>query len=481
MIANKITNLPVERLKIPPHSDEAEQSILGALLIVGQHDKNIREVRDLIRPEMFYNRQHQIIYRAMQKLDGVIDMTTVESALAESDELEESGGFMYLGELAHNLPSAANVLKYCDIVRDRYNKRQVLSISQVVTDKLYSGEPVTDVLESFTNLIQQIDMSGSYTPAALSNMVEGWVDLMERRVNGDVEAIGVKTGIEAIDNQIGGIKPSWLVTLSGRPSMGKTIIAQQINSHIAKSFPTLFFSMEMDEQELVDRYIALMAGIEPESVRLGTLSASEQQRFGAFWADNHHANVLYDCEPALSLHQIANRARRAKKKYGKLGLITIDYLFLMNKPKADRMDLSIAEITRGLKQLAKEIQTPILLLAQANRDADNKARAQMNNIADSSAIEKDSDLILFVHREEVMNPDNVPMRGITELYAAKFRHGDCHKTAYLTRKSDVEGGQWYCLNDKEMGYIEAQIEADEREAEPKRDGKLKSKYKRGQG
>jgi replicative DNA helicase len=470
MIAAKNTYAPVERLKVPPHSIEAEQSVLGSILIMQKADRMIGEIMDLLNPDMFYNLSHQIIFEAMVKIGPMneIDVVTVDELLENTGKIEEAGGISYLGEISRNTPSSANALAYCEIIKERYLKRRIIGDLHNSIEALYNGESASDVLSMIERNVSGIDLGGAYEPTHLNTKIGSFVNLLESRVKNEVKAIGLKTGIRTLDEQIGGIKPNWLVVLAGRPSMGKTIIAQLINSHISRTLPSLFFTMEMGSDEIMDRYIGILAGVNVKNLTSGELTDYE-------WSRTHQAidsirddrfKIYYDETPALALNQIRYRVKSAIKKLGKIGLVTIDYLGLMKKEKAERDDIAIGIVTRGLKQLAKETGVPILLLVQANRGTDQAKRPTMSNLYGSSAIEADADLVLFAHRDEVANPET-HLKGITELIPAKFRHADCSRTSYIARKRDEDGGAFYSLSDEEIGAIVNQIEADQREAKTK--------------
>ena len=429
---------------------EAEQSVLGAIMLVGEKDQKIREVFDLVSPEMFFNSGHQAIFRAMQGCSH-LDMVTVSDAMGGDSDVS----FSYLGELQKNTPSASNIMQYVEILRSHYRDRITIGICNDAAEQIYSGCEGEEAIRVLKSNIESIDLTTSYEPKSASEMIPEWMELMDRRVKGDIEAVGVKTGIHSIDNQIGGIGCDWLVVLAGRPSNGKSLIAQLIAANISAQFPVLDFQMEMGDSGLFDRYVGLLAGVNPKNLREGQLSDYEWSRtHQVLEAFNKGSSVIHiDDTPALSVEQIKARSKSFKKKHGKIGLITIDYLGLMKKPKADRNDLAIGEITRQLKELAKEIQTPILLLAQANRGADQAHRLTMQNLKDSSSIEADADLILFAHREEVNNPETA-WRGVIEIVPAKFRHGTMERSAFMKRQSDQEGGRYRCLTDAEAGFIQ---------------------------
>jgi len=446
----------MENLKLPPYSIESEQSVLGSLLILQKADRKVGEIFDLLRPDMFYNLSHQIIFAAMVKLGAQsdLDLVTVAEELENQDKLLEAGDYAYIGELARNTPSSANVLSYAEIVVERYNKRQIISIAHHASDQLYNGGKSLETIEYINREIEQIDFTGSYEPKHISEKIAPWMDNLQARNEGKLDAVGLKTGVKGLDDQIIGIKPNWLITLGGRPSMGKTIICQLINAHISRTLPTLFFTMEMDSDEIMDRYVGVLAGVEPSNLRTGALSDTEWGRVNPLIDDmkKNRLKIHYDETAALSVEQIAYRVKSAIKRIGKIGLVTIDYLELMQRPKAERDDISIGTITRKLKQLAKETQTPILLLAQANRETDKVKRPRMGNLAGSKSIEADSDLVIFAHREEV-DDETTAFKGVIEIIPAKFRHGTCTRSIYLKRSEDKDGGRLKCLDIKDVAAM----------------------------
>ena len=485
MITNKLSQMPVENLRISPHSIEAEQSVLGALMIVQHNDKLIRDVADLLRPEMFYDRQHQVIYKAIQDCKNGTDIMLVEDQLKKSNDLEESGGFVYLGSLCQNTPGVSNTLEYCEIVRQRYHKRQLLGYLYSAEEQIYNQNNTDYVLECLNRNIEGIDTGGAYEAENLRDSMAGWVETLQKRADGDVDYVGVKTGIRDIDNQIGGIKRNWLVSLVGRPSHGKTMVCQMINANVSKQLPTLFFSMEMAEEEIIDRYVGILAGLDPNNIRDGLLNEFESARVEYMYKqmEQQTRNILFDTDPELSYQQISNRIKKTIKKHGKLGLVTIDYLGIMKHPNAERHDLKIAEITRNLKRIIKETSTPILLLVQANREADKLDRATNSNIADGSAVEKDSDLVMFCHSEEVKDPETA-YKGVFQIYGTKGRHSKLNHPVYLRQSEcghDLHSGQFECLGVEELAILDHEekirLEKKNEGDKPKRDGKIQDKYK----
>jgi replicative DNA helicase len=447
----------VEKLKIPPHSVEAEQSVLGAILSMQQCDRLIGEAFDKLRDDMFYNLSHRLIFNAMLKIGakGVIDLITITELLEENNKLEDAGGFAYVAELARNTPSKANILAYCDIVVDRHYKRELIGIATQAIESLYNGDDTGEVMEYLSLNIKGIDLGGSYEPLHISEKIPDFMGKLQKRADGDQSELGYKTGITRLDDQIKGIKGGWLVVVGGRPSMKKTLITQLISANMSRELPNIFFTMEMTSDEIMDRYIGLMAGVDPENLRVGLLSDYEFSRTNQVLSDmaNRDIKIHYDETVGLSVEQISYRVKSSKKKLGKLGAIFIDYLGLMQLPKANSKTDSIALITKRLKELAKEVDTPIFLIVQANREADKANRLGMGNAADSAAIERDADLMFFVHREEVQDP-HTEYTGVVEIVPAKFRHGTFANSVFMKTQDDVDGGKMVCLNDTQLGALE---------------------------
>lgn len=440
----------MENINIPPHSIEAEQAVLGALMMMDANEHKALEVTDTLRPEMFYNMAHQEIYRAMTKLKDR-DLITITDLLDKQNKLDECGGFAYIAELGKSTPSTATALQYAEIVADKYNAREIMGVLHNGISQIYDKQPNSEVLQYIGNEAQKIDLSGGYEPSHIGDLSSSFINRLEARQKGDRSAVGLKTGIARLDDEIIGIGEDWLVTLFARPSHGKTLIAQLICSHIAKREAVQFFSMEMSKDEIMDRFVGITAGIGPKALKTGELNDYQFAKLGEVLGlmDRKQLNIFYDDTPALSLQQIRHRVKTTIKRRGKLALIVIDYLKLMTLPKADREDLAIGEVTRGLKQLAKEVKVPVLLLAQANRGTDKEKRPQMSNIYGSSAIEADSDLIIASHREEVVN-ESTALRGVVELIPVKFRHGDLPRTVYLKTN---ESGLFTCLTDVQIGDL----------------------------
>lgn len=441
---------------IPPYSLEAEQSILGSLMIMDSFDHKAKEAKDIVSPTMFYVKSHQIIFNAIVNLKDC-DMITVSEELERRGALEDAGGFAYLGELCKSTPSTSNILSYCEIVQERYQLREIQSISYNAIEQGYQLTPSAEIIYNVVTRIQSIDTNSAYEPVDIKTKLSTWVDKMQDRANGKDKTLGEPCGISGFDNSIGGIGSSWLVVIAGRPSMGKTKIAQMMAQGLGCRGGSMFFSMEMSDEETMDRVIGIGAGISPANMRSGLLTNTEWTRASRCieQIENGEFKMYLDVDSGLSARQIRARVKAAKKRNPNLKGFMVDYLELMTLEKGERYDLQIAGAVKALKDIAKDLQVPCILLAQANRNADEKKRPSMSNLYGSSAIEKYADFIFFVHRDDVANPESV-YKGITMLLPAKFRHGDMPKDVYLAQKPDLDGGYFYELDDAAKGALEHQ-------------------------
>lgn len=441
-----------QTLRVPPHSLEAEQSVIGSILIA---DKNqaIREACDLLTPEMFYNQSHRSIFRVvleMMPTQHEIDLVTLTDKLEDKQILDEIGGFAYIGELSKNTPSASNILAYADQVRTLSQKRELIALGNKIIEMGFGTESIDDVIDTTKAALANIDTGSSYEPKELGQLMAPLINQLDRRCQNDETALPIKTGLTELDNSAGGFDWEQLIVLGGRPSHGKTLVSQYITLTVSRKLPVKFFSMEMGELKIAERFVSLLSGIDPEKFKLGELEDEDWAKASDAMQqiNSKQVDILIDETPRLSVNQIRARTKSTIKKRGKLGMIVIDYLGLMQLPKADRHDLALAEVTRSLKELSKEIKTPILLLAQANRELDKADRPTMSHIKDSSSIEADADMIFFAHMPGKDDP-NSPWGDAITVYNAKDR--DTHaKDSYLRRG---QFGLMGNLTPKELGEI----------------------------
>lgn len=428
MIAN---NPQPQNLRVPPHSLEAEQSVLAAIMAYGKVEQDIREAMDMLSPDMFYNTFHQDIYRTITNM-GETDAVALADEMVRLKIVEQQQFADVVG-LAASSFTKAGISRYVNIIRERHAQRYMIDLAHNALEQMYNGESAEGAMSELSERASLIDTSTVYEPRYIGDMVGEWVDVMEKRANNDQSVIGVPTGIEGIDKDIVGLGANWLIVLGGRPSHGKSLVAQHIANSVSTQGEVLFMSMEMSYGEIMDRVISLMSHCDPTEIRRGTLEEHDFARVSEFLkrikADNY--KLYYDDTPSLTIDQVCARAKAFKRKRPNCKLIQIDYLGLMQTPKAERNDLSIKTITNRLKQLTKEIGVPIMLLTQLSREADKAERNAMNHLADSSAIERDADLVIFCRNLGVHSPQIPKLKGHWMINCGKNRHGPMFNDVYL--------------------------------------------------
>jgi replicative DNA helicase len=419
-----------------PHNIPAEQAVLGAL-IKDVNNSHCRQALDLLSAGSFYSMSHRTIYAAILKLKSeglTVDLLTIENSLDQQDDLEKCGGFIYVANLLKEFISFANMLSYVDLINKAAQARDILALAYTVSEQISMTDP-DEVIGFIESQLKQFSSKQSGKEINhISEFSEAWVDQLEQRALNKGGFTGLATGIVDLDTRLAGFDDEALIVLVGRPSHGKTLLAQDIlaNVGVTQNLPCMFFSMEMSDKQVYERFISGLSNISASKIRTADLDDVDWHNVAQGMEVLNNSGIYIDSEPRLAVSQIRARVRRQIAKKGKQALIVIDYLGLMKLPSASRHDLAIAEVTSLLKNLAKEIKTPILLIAQANRAADQAERPTMSNIKDSSAIEADADVVLFVHRDEVANPDT-ELKGITELIIAKDRHNDGNGTVYLCK------------------------------------------------
>ena len=416
--------------KAPPHNPMAEQSVLGALLLGGRHYDAVAE---RLIAEDFYRSEHRLIWKAAAELGRrgqPIDPVTVAEALESRDELEDGGGLAYLVELAGQTPTAINAVAYADIVREHAIRRSLIHAATDIVAKVHAreGEDTRDLLDFAEQQVFAIADRRSRSDSAAANLVDLLPAAVEeiRLISESRGVAGLPTGISKFDEMTTGLRPGDLVVVAGRPAMDKTSLAMNWAEHAAltSGVPVAVFSLEMPAQQLAMRLIASHGRINQQALRSGSLSKEDWARINSASVTLREAKIFIDDDGSLSPQELRNRARRLKREHG-LGLILVDYLQLMEVPgsKENRTN-DIAQISRAMKSLAKELELPIIALSQLNRGVesrDNK-RPRMADLRESGGIEQDADLITFIYRDEVYNPDS-PDKGTAELIIAKQRNG----------------------------------------------------------
>lgn len=421
--------------KVPPHSIEAEQSVLGGLML---DNRAWDQIVDRLRESDFYRNDHRLIYRVMARLidhSKPVDVLTVSEALREMHELDQAGGEVYLFELTNNTPSAANITAYADIVRERSVLRQLIAAASDIADNAFNsqGRSITELLDSAERSVFSISEQGSRNdgPVNIKEYLAKTMDRIDTLFHSNNPITGVPTGYHDLDNMTSGLQSSDLVIIAGRPSMGKTGLAMNIAEHVAikSRFPVLIFSMEMPGEAIVMRLLSSLCRIDQLRIRTGKLADEDWPRISSTVSMLSDAPLFIDDTPALSPAEMRARARRVAKEHGQLGLIVVDYLQLMQVPgNNENRTAEISEISRSLKGLAKELKVPVVALSQLNRGLEQRAdkRPVMSDLRESGAIEQDADLIVFIYRDEVYN-ENSPDKGTAEIIIAKQRNGPIGK------------------------------------------------------
>ncbi len=421
-------------VRTPPHSVEAEQSVLGGLLL---DNSSWDRIADRIGGEDFYRHDHRLIFQHVSRLieqSRPADAVTVFEALQTSGKAGEAGGLAYLNALAQNTPSAANIRRYAEIVRERAVLRRLVSVGEEVAAAALNpqGRDAKQILDEAEGKVFQIAEQGARDRGGfvkleplLTRVVQRIQELFERASPSDVT--GVPSGFTDLDAKTAGFQEGDLIIIAGRPSMGKTALALNIGQHVAidLGMPVAVFSMEMVAEQLAMRLLGSVGRIDAHRLRTGRLTDEDWPKLSEAMERMHAAPLHIDETPALNALELRARARRLAREYGKLGLIIVDYLQLMSASSAgENRATEISEISRSLKSLAKELKVPVIALSQLNRTVEQRTdkRPVMSDLRESGAIEQDADVILFIYRDEVYNPDS-PDKGIAEIILGKQRNG----------------------------------------------------------
>jgi len=421
-----------DSLKVPPNSIQAEQSVLGGLMLDNQ---TWDSVADKVTADDFYRKDHRLIFRTIENLaDKQIpfDVITISEALEAIGELDNAGGLAYLGMLAKDTPSAANIVSYANIVRDRSVLRQLIHIGTDISDSAFNteGRDTAELLENAEREVFRIAeqrQKGQSGFQPIKSLLAKAVDRIEVMFAQEGSVTGASTGFTDLDRLTSGLQPADLIIVAGRPSMGKTTIAMNMAENIAikSRMPVAVFSMEMPGDALAMRMMSSLGRIDQHKVRTGKLEDDDWPRLTSAMSLLAETKLFIDDTPALTPTEVRSRARRLVREHGPLGLVVLDYLQLMQSPSSgDNRVQQISDISRGLKALAKELNVPVIALSQLNRNLEQRPnkRPMMSDLRESGAIEQDADLILFVYRDEVYNEDS-PDKGIAELIIGKQRNG----------------------------------------------------------
>jgi replicative DNA helicase len=429
-------------LKVPPHSVEAEQSLLGGLLLDNQA---FDRIADLVSADDFYRDDHRRIYRHVTKLVEAgkpADVVTVSESIEASEDKDKTGGPAYLGALAQNTPSALNIRRYAELVRERAVQRQLAQVATDIAENALNpgGKEVAQLLDEAETRILEIGEAGARHTVGLEEIKPVLARVLERidhlyHRDNPSDVTGVPTGYHDLDSKTAGLQPGDLIIVAGRPSMGKTAFALNVAEHVAlhSLLPVAVFSMEMSGTQLATRMLGSIAHVDQHKMRTGRLSDQEWHDLSEAMGRLHDAPIFIDETAALNPLELRTRARRLWRQFGgKLGLVVVDYLQLMsasNSRASENRATEISEMSRSLKALAKELKVPVIALSQLSRAVEqrNDRRPMMSDLRESGAIEQDADVILFIYRDEVYFPDKPEAKGRAEVIIGKQRNGPIGK------------------------------------------------------
>ena len=436
--------------KVPPQNIEAEQSVLGAVLL---DNFAMNKVMDVVSPDDFYKGTHRRIFSAMLDLNErneAIDLITLTDYLKAKNELDSVGGASYLSELVNSIPTAANVRQHSKIVHDKAMLRNLISVATDIISQGYedSGqvEDLLDRAESTIFAITEKKVRPSFV--SLKEIMKDSFATIERLAANKGKVTGIPTGFKDLDEKTAGFQPSDLIVIAGRPSMGKTALALGIAQHAAieRHSKTAIFSLEMSTEQLVLRMLCSQARVDAHRVRTGYIGQADWPRLTTAAGQLTEAPIFIDDTPALSVLEMRAKARRLKKEHG-LDLIIVDYLQLMRgRGDSETREREISEISRSLKALAKELAVPVVALSQLSRAVETRGgekRPVLADLRESGAIEQDADVVIFIYRQEVYEPDNKEVKGTAEVNISKQRNGPVgivrmQFSSGITRFEDLE-------------------------------------------
>ena len=448
-------------LRVPPHSIEAEQAVIGGLLL---DNRAWEQIADKLVDEDFYRYDHRLMFAAIRELESrnePFDAVTLSQCLDKNEQLDQVGGLAYIGRLAKDTPSASNIVAYANIVREKSVLRQLISVGTDISSSGFQPEGLEskELLENAQKSVFKIAEQGARGNSGFQEMkslLSKTVDKIDHLFNSQGGVTGVATGFDKFDEMTTGLQPSDLVIVAGRPSMGKTTFAMNIaeNAAIGEKLPVAVFSMEMPGDSLAMRMISSLGRVDAHHIRTGNLTDEDWARITSAIHILSEANIFIDDTPAMSPNEVRARARRLKRQQGGLGLIVLDYLQLMQiHGGSENRATEISEISRSLKAMAKELDVPVIALSQLNRSLEQRPdkRPVMSDLRESGAIEQDADLIVFIYRDEVYNEDS-PQKGVAEIIIAKQRNGPIGKSLltflgkytkfenYIPEMYDTDGG-----------------------------------------
>ena len=449
--------------KVPPQNLEAESSVLGGILL---ENEAVNQVLELLRPEDFYRESHRKVFRAIVELSDrsePVDLITLSDFLKNRGELEAVGGTAYLASLADFVPTAANITHYARIVREKSILRSLISTATEIATRGYEEQGnVEEFLDSAEKVIFDISekkIKASFV--AVGDMIKDTLKTVEKLYERKEMVTGVPTGYNDLDKLTAGLQPAELIIVAGRPGMGKTAFALNIAANAAfTGAGVAVFSLEMAKEQLVLRMLCSEARVDSSKVRSGYLGERDFPQLAKAAGRLHEAPIYIDDTPAISVLELRAKARRlVRDRSKKIGLIIVDYLQLMRgMGTASNREQEISEISRSLKALAKELSVPVIALSQLNRRVEDRSdrRPMMSDLRESGAIEQDSDVIMFIYRDEVYNKSDESKKGLAEIIVAKQRNGpiDTVTLTFLNLYTRFEN--YTERDDLEYGYDEAE-------------------------
>jgi len=412
--------------RVPPQNQEAEQSVLGSMLL----DKEaVINVAGWLLPEHFYEPRHSIIYKAIVSLfeEGQpIDVLTLTNKLKTEKNLDKVGGRTYLSDLVSGVPTASHAEEYGEIVKDNAVRRGLINSAAKISDLSFDESlPLKDVVDQSEKLLFDVAQTGVKTNFVhIKDLLK---DAYERAEKAEKEGSfsGIPSGFRDLDSIIGGFNPSDLVIIAARPSVGKTAFVLDIVRHvgIVEKKKVLIFSLEMSNSQIIDRMVGMQAGVSFWDTRTGKLNDEMFEKLSVAWGELAETNIYIDDRPGQHINELRTKSRRMALEHG-VDMIVVDYLQLIHGSSKEGRTQEVAEISQGLKNLAREINVPVLALSQLSRAVEtrNTRRPQLSDLRDSGSIEQDADLVMFIDREETYNPDT-EKKGMAEIIVAKHRNG----------------------------------------------------------
>lgn len=418
----------MELSKVPPQSLEAEQSVLGALMLEPEAGSS---VFGILQPDDFYRDNHRLIFEAIRDLSergDPVDLVSVAETLRQSGRLEQVGGIATISQMARSVPSAVNVDYYARIVAEKSLLRQLIRTAGKIADKGYEpGEEATSLLEEAEKMIMDLSQRQIKDGfESIRNILLNTFEKIEALYANKGSLTGVPTFFTELDRMTAGWQPSDLIIIAARPSMGKTALVLNMaqNAAVRANVPVAVFSLEMSKEQLVQRMLCSEAMVDQQRVRTGDLLDTDWPKLTRAVGPLSEASIFIDDTVAISLAELRSKARRLKLEHG-LGLIVIDYLQLMSLGRrSESRQQEVAQISRGLKGIARELSVPVIALSQLNRGVEQRQdkRPIMSDLLESGAIEADADVISFIYRDEYYNPES-DKKGIAEIIISKHRNG----------------------------------------------------------